>query len=58
MNLALILEAVIAAFKFPSEVIRLVRLFQGTEVEAREKIMTQIEAEAESLRKTGRPTWG
>lgn len=58
MNLALILEAVIAALKFPGEVIRLGNFLSKTPQANHDDLLKRMDEEAQKFDKTGRPTWG
>ena len=57
MTFAVILEIILGALKFPSEVLALVRILKDTPEQSREKIMAAMQKEADSFAQTGRPTW-
>lgn len=55
MGIAEILSAIGLVVKFFPEVVKFVKLLQGTPEDKRSAVMASIEKESESLRKTGRP---
>lgn len=50
-------EIIAAVLKFPTEILRLVQLFQATPQEKHEDLLKSMEAEAEKMAKDGRPVW-
>ncbi len=57
MGLLEILAVIKAALEFPGEVMGLVNLLRKTPEERRQEITKLIEAEADKVAKTGRPSW-
>lgn len=56
-SLALILQAVVAALKFPAELSAFIRLVSKSPEEKRQEILKQIEAESAAIDAGGRPKW-
>ena len=53
----LILQAIMAALKFPSELSAFIKLISKSPAEKRDEITKRILAEEEKFAETGRPTW-
>lgn len=56
-TLALILEAVVAALKFPGELSAFIRLVSKSPAEKRQEIMLQVNAWMDESASKDRPTW-
>ena len=54
----LLIQVLVAFFKFPAAVSALVKEFKDLPEESREKIMQKIREEQDKFKETGRPTWG
>jgi hypothetical protein len=54
---ALILEAVVAALKFPGELSAFIKLISKSPEEKRTEIMTQVRAWMDESASKDRPTW-
>jgi hypothetical protein len=57
MSLAIILQAVYAALKFPGEVIALVKLLSKSPAERQQEIMLQVNAWMDESASGERPHW-
>ena len=57
MSLALIIQAVLAALRFPGEVIALVKLLSKSPAEKQQEIMLQVNAWMDESASKDRPTW-
>lgn len=51
------LAIITGVFQFWNQVVWLVKLLQGTPEADREKLVAQMQSEAEKLAQTGRPSW-
>lgn len=56
-TLALILQAVVLALKFPKELADLIRLIEKTPEEKRQEIIQKVNKEMEDVLNGGRPKW-
>lgn len=45
------------ALKFPSAVMAMIKIFQDTPSEHHQKLVQAMQAEADFIKKTGRPKW-
>lgn len=58
MDFSLILSAIIAALKFPTELGAFIKLIQATPAEQHASLLVAMQKEADNMKATGRPTWG
>jgi hypothetical protein len=57
MSLTLIIQAVLAALRFPGEVIALVKLLSKSPAERQQEIMLQVNAWMDESSSSERPHW-
>lgn len=56
-NLTLILQAVIAALRFPEELSKFIKLISESPEEKRQKINAQVDSWMKESSESDRPTW-
>lgn len=57
MTFAAALEIIAGFFTFSKEIFALIKMLKNTPEENRQKIMLAAQKEADTFKKTGRPTW-
>lgn len=57
MNLILIVQAIVAALRFPKELAALIRILEKTPEEKRQDISAKIQAQLDSVLSGGRHEW-
>lgn len=57
MGISAWIDLIIAALKFPSAVTALINTLKSTPAEQHEALVKAIQAEAQNMKATGRPTW-
>lgn len=57
MTLAGILTLITGFFQFPSQLTALINALRATPAEQQDALIKSMLAEADNLKKTGRPTW-
>lgn len=57
MSIALIIQVLLALFRFPTELSAFVRLISKSPEEKRQEILARIQAESDKIDQEGRPSW-
>lgn len=57
MSFTLLLQAIMAALKFPTELGAFIKLIQTTPAAQHASLLVAMQKEADNMKATGRPTW-